>query len=279
MLVHSRNKPGAIWINPAAYPLGIQAAWCFNETGNGGFGLSSKLVNFWDSVTHQAISYLFNGNPLQLFNVLNQGGRCVYNDSGSGFGLADTGQQTGAFDPKTWVIFGGTPTASNSTLISKSDNDSSHGWAIGINDTGGMSIAITNSANDVKWSTISSISPWVDTVRCFAFTWDGTFTASVQKILIDGIVQSHSFNQNGTGSHGTDAAQPLEVGISRNGPQYGGSNAISESFFFFNRPLTVPELQEMYIAPYRTYTSQLDRMLSSAASQFVNWFNTPLKVI
>jgi hypothetical protein len=281
MLIQGRYKSVGILINPGAYPMGIQSAWCCNEPGNAGAAAAHKLVNFYDSVTHRAVGYTFNGNPLQIFNVLGSSGPCIYNNSGSGYGVYDVDQLVGVIDPKTWVYWGGTPSGLGSTLLGKSGNDANEfGWAFGINFTGGVGIAIEMTGNDVKWSsTTGGVGPWTECVHQFAFTWDGTLTAANQKIMVDGVVQPHSFDQNGTGSHGTDAAQILLLGIARNGPQYGGSNAITESFFLFNRPLAVAELQELYVAPYRYHTSQLDRMISSGAGIFVNWFNSPVKVI
>jgi hypothetical protein len=282
MLVTSRYKSEAIWINPQAYPLGLIGAFTFNEKGSGASGTGTTIINFFDSYTRQAVSYSFNGNALQLFNVLNAGGSTIYNNSGSGFGITDNSQVTRTFDPKTWVLWAGTPAATDSTLAGKSDNDSvGAGWAIGMHNTNGLAIAIENTGADVKFTCAAGgVGPWTETIHFMAFTWDGTQIAANQRVLIDGIVQVHTSDQNGSGTHLTDDSNTLLFGISRNGPAYGGANAISESFFLFNRPLTTPELQELYIAPYKYYTAQMDTMISAGVVSFVNskWFNNPLKI-
>ena len=257
-------------IHPGAYPLGLIGAYVFGEVGSGASGTPQPSISFYDSVTRQAISYGFNGAALNLKSAINGGGGLVdYNNSATGYGINGV---TRAYDPHTWVMLGGIQAGVGAGWVTKNDSNSvDAGWMHSIDSTGGVDFAIeyTSGPNLHVRAAPAGIGPWADTIHFFAFTWDGTVTAANQHVWIDGIEQAHSLNSDGIGAHGSDGANLLTVDQNRNGCAFGGGNGITESFFLFNRKLAPAEIQELFVYPYRTYTSALDTMITSALSPTV----------
>jgi hypothetical protein len=272
-----RRKSFYPTIHPGAYPLGLIGAFVFGENGSGAAGTPQPDISFYDAVTRQAISYGFNGVALNLKAAIQGAGGIVnYNNSAGGYSLSGT---TRAYDPRAWVILGGIQAATTASLVSKNDNDLVNaGWMHSISAAGGMDFSIEFASVDMHVRAApAGIGPWAECVHNFAFTWDGTTTAANQHIWIDGIEQSHSVDTNGSGIHGSDATNPLLVTQNRNGSAFGGSNGIMESFFLFNRKLSPAEIQEMFVYPYRTYTSAVDTMLLAAANIFTQDFDASMQ--
>ncbi len=260
-LQQDRRKPFSTQIATGLYPVGLIGAYVLAETGSA--ATTDNTIKFFDALSRQYIKFSYNGDPLVLQTVANAGGQVVYNTLGSTWNIKNA---TRAYDPKTWVIFGSVPAGASGTLLWKNDDNAVNaGWMHSISASSGVDFCIEYSGTNLHVQAApAGHGAWADTIHCFAFTWDGTTTASIQHLYIDGIEQTHSSNTNGSGTHATDGSHLLTVTGSSAGAGFGGVQSIVESFFLFNRILSPAEIQELYLYPYRYFTSGVDRMLTQA---------------
>lgn len=269
-----RRKPFTPSINPGAYPLGMIGAYILGETGAA--SAIANNIKFYDAVSRQRVQFQYNGAPLNLRQVQNGGGFAAYNTSANDWGIFSA---TRAYDPKTWVIWGGVPATKAGGLLGKNDGNSVNaGWLHSIDSSAGVEFNIEYTTTNLKVRAApAGHGSWADCIHCLAFSWDGSQTAANQKVYIDGIPQAHSLDTNGVGTHASDGANVLKVTQGTFAQGFGAfGDSIVESFFFFNRVLSPAEIQELYIYPYRYTTGNVDRMLRGAAHIYTQSFNASM---
>lgn len=87
-----------------------------------------------------------------------------------------------------------------------------------------------------------------------AIVSDGSLTATNQIVYIDGKIATHTFNQNGSGTPGSDAAQTLYIGRDNFNAGVGGPFSMNGSidyFYIWKRMLSSDEVKLIGFNPYQ----------------------------
>ncbi len=158
--------------------------------------------------------------------------------------------------PATWSLWVKRNSLTNyGTLLYKSDGNTDDGWWIDFRNNGGpeLGVQIVYSTANIKRYTNTSL-PGVGQWFHLAVTWDNTSVNSGARVYIDGVEVAYSSSSGPTGTHASDAGDPLYIGWGLSGaPNY--FNGSIDEVMIWNRNLSASEISQLYKSNLYKYDS------------------------
>ena len=182
------------------------------------------------------VTYNTSGGGSLSFN-----GTSSYIDCGTDSSIANFTGLTAS----VWINIPSITNAGN--ILYKSDNNSSAGWWVDLRPTySEVGIQIVNSSsNSRKYINRSNIdiNTWVNLV-C---VWSGGTSNTATTVYLNNTIFSYVTNTSGSGTHGSDSAQPLNIGKNRTGSA-AWFNGLISNVLIYDRALTATEVTQNYNA-------------------------------
>jgi hypothetical protein len=203
----------------------------YSGSGTNWINLGSATANG----TMTNCSYSASGGGSISFNGISS-----YVNCGSDSSIADFTGMTNSI----WLYVTGN---TNGLFTYKSDNGNSAGWFVGagsgVNNRFGISVV--NSSADMKYY-IDGVA-YLPLNQWFNFTtvWKGGLNYSGCSIYINNVLQADLIvTINGSGTHASDAAQPLYIGTKQNTSLY--FNGLISNILIYDKVLNTTELTQNY---------------------------------
>jgi Concanavalin A-like lectin/glucanases superfamily len=150
--------------------------------------------------------------------------------------------------PTTYVIwFKATTLSVTQVIFGRNDGNTVNvGWWIDI--TSGNILRFVTEASSVNMVADTSSPPSLNTWYMFVVVGDGSQTAANQALYLNGVLQAHGTDFNGSGTIGDDTTKALTLGsYSTGGLKFNGH--ISQAMIY-NRQLTAGQIIQLYTNPY-----------------------------
>lgn len=141
------------------------------------------------------------------------------------------------------------PASTTMGLAYKSDNNSSRGWFLYIDNDYQFHFDVVAASSNLKYNTGNTTASIAGTWAQVVVTWEGGLLASSVHVYVNGVewtTAGSGYSQNGSGLHDSDAAEPLYLGYRGSGGSSANFKGELDETAIWNRALSAAEVAYLY---------------------------------
>lgn len=124
------------------------------------------------------------------------------------------------------------------------------GWEVGVTASGNVGLIFVRASTDLNaFGPALPSNKWVSVAICYP----GTLVSADVKFYLNGVVQAHTADQNGSGAQGSDFAFPMTVGrqsFLQVGAPAGTFNGWIDALLIYRRYLRAEDVRALAVDPY-----------------------------